>query len=52
MQNPVTQLYKCNTTETQDKGLKIAIVNMFKDLKEVIHKFHNEVHENANSGVK
>lgn len=40
---------KYNLAETQDKDFRLAIRNMFKDLKEAMHKYLNEDHENMKS---
>lgn len=39
---------KSNLVEIEDKAFKLAIVNMFKDLKGEINKCLNEDHENRN----
>jgi hypothetical protein len=43
---------KCSVAEVQNKDFKIAIMNMFKNLKEKINKSLNEVCENTNTGIK
>lgn len=46
--NPITVgPKKCYKAKAQDKDLKVAIVNIFKDLKEDMNKFLNEDHENT-----
>lgn len=46
--NPITvgskKFYKA---KAQDKDFKVAIVNIFKDLKEDMNKFLNEDHKNT-----
>lgn len=39
---------KSNLAEGQDKDLKLQIMNMLKDIKEVMNECLNEDHENAN----
>lgn len=50
LRNPTTE--KCSTVETQDKDFKVAIMNMYEDLREnrnksinEIYKFHKEQNE-------
>lgn len=46
--NPITvSPKKCYKAKAQDKDFKVAIVNIFKDLKEDINKFLNEDHEST-----
>ena len=46
--NPITVgPKKCYKAKAQDKDFKVAIVNIFKDLKEDMNKFLNEDHENT-----
>jgi hypothetical protein len=53
LSNPTTaDPEKCNINESPGRDFKIAIMNMFKDLKEDINKSLNEVCENTNSGMK
>lgn len=43
---------KCKISEAQDKDFRIAILYMFKDLKEEIGKFFDEVYENIKHWMK
>lgn len=40
---------KCNIAKVQNKNYKIMIMNMFKELREDLYKYKNEIHENTNS---
>lgn len=43
---------KYNIAETYEKGFKISIMNMFKDLKEPMNKSISKIHEYISSGIK
>jgi hypothetical protein len=43
---------KCDMTEAQDKDFKIESMDMFKNLKQIMNKYFNEVCGNTNSRMK
>ena len=45
--NPTTE--KCSIAEAQDKDSKVAIMNMYKDIKEDMSKYINEISDYTNS---
>lgn len=49
VRNPITiSPEKTNLVEAHDRNFKIAIIHLFKDLKEDMDKYLNEDHENSN----